>query len=114
MSVVDPTGVRTAWIDVGSPSAERLHKASKATARVAVFTHLDVEVLRREVEKRPVHRAAEIAVWRIEPAWLAAMEDRLDRSARFELVRSEGELYATVGGESVRGAIHQATLQPPV
>ncbi|MDY7231188.1 YaeQ family protein [Hyalangium rubrum] len=30
ISVRDPTGVLLAWIDIGSPSAERLHKASKA------------------------------------------------------------------------------------
>jgi len=27
------------WIEVGTPSAERLHKASKASPRVVVFTH---------------------------------------------------------------------------
>src|SRR5690606_11060286 len=30
IAVRDPTGLLLEWIDVGSPSAERLHKASKA------------------------------------------------------------------------------------
>ncbi|HXK19677.1 MAG TPA: YaeQ family protein, partial [Polyangiaceae bacterium] len=29
VSIHDPTGVFLAWIDVGSPSADRLHRASK-------------------------------------------------------------------------------------
>src|SRR5215216_4645254 len=33
IAVRDPTGVFLAWIDVGAPSAERLHKASKAARR---------------------------------------------------------------------------------
>src|SRR5690242_12172206 len=36
--VRDPTGVLLAWIEVGAPSAARLHKASKAARRVALFT----------------------------------------------------------------------------
>src|SRR5262245_44730898 len=39
--VQDATGVLKAWIDVGAPSAKRLHKASKAAERVALFTHVE-------------------------------------------------------------------------
>src|SRR3954469_10303516 len=46
----DPTGVLVAWIDVGAPSAERLHKAAKAAGRVAVFTHVPLVLLRREAK----------------------------------------------------------------
>src|SRR6478752_3381293 len=41
ISVRDPTGLLLAWIDVGAPSAERLHKASKAARRVAVWSSHD-------------------------------------------------------------------------
>ena len=39
VSVRDPTGRLLVWIDVGSPSAERLHKAAKLAERVALYTH---------------------------------------------------------------------------
>jgi hypothetical protein len=52
ISIHDPTGVRLAWIDVGSPSAERLHKASKAARRVLLFTAASVDALRREASSR--------------------------------------------------------------
>ena len=39
IAIRDPTGAITAWIDVGTPDAARLHKASKAVDRVAVYTH---------------------------------------------------------------------------
>src|SRR5512143_2747847 len=44
----DATGALRAWIDVGSPSAERLHKASKAAERVALFTCASVAYLAGE------------------------------------------------------------------
>ena len=39
IAVRDPTGAITTWIDIGSPDAGRLHKASKAAPRVVVYTH---------------------------------------------------------------------------
>ena len=36
--VRDLTGQLTAWIEVGAPSAERLHKGAKAAKRCAVYT----------------------------------------------------------------------------
>ena len=39
IAVRDLTGVLRTWIDVGAPEAPRLHRASKAAPRVAVYTH---------------------------------------------------------------------------
>src|SRR5450756_214185 len=40
--VRDLTGRVVSWIEVGMPDAERLHRASKLAARVAVYTHRDL------------------------------------------------------------------------
>jgi uncharacterized protein YaeQ len=39
LEVRDLTGWVQAWIEVGVPDAARLHRASKAAPRVAVYTH---------------------------------------------------------------------------
>src|SRR5215204_193452 len=59
VSVRDATGLLVAWIDVGTPSAERLHRASKAASRVAVFTHAELAQLRREAASRTIHKIAD-------------------------------------------------------
>ena len=41
IAVRDLTGALRAWIDIGTPDAARLHKASKAAPRVVVYTHKD-------------------------------------------------------------------------
>src|SRR5258708_22615041 len=41
IAVRDLTGVLQACIDVGAPEPPRLHRASKATPRVAVYAHTD-------------------------------------------------------------------------
>src|SRR5256885_11463791 len=41
LAVRDLTGAMRVWVDVGAPDAARMHKASKAAARVVVCTHKD-------------------------------------------------------------------------
>src|SRR5206468_464495 len=45
IAVRDLTGAIRTWIEIGNPDVARLHKASKAARRVAVYTHKDPERL---------------------------------------------------------------------
>ena len=110
IAVRDPTGVLLAWIDVGAPSAERLHKAAKAARRVALYTHVDAALLRREASSRAIHKIDEIAVWRLEPSFLDALEEQIGRTTKLELARSDGRLYVTVGDEVIEGGVERVGL----
>lgn len=102
--VRDATGRLLAWIDVGKPSGERLHKAAKLAERVAVYTHLDFAELRRDAG-RSVHRAAEIELIRLPSALLDALEVKLERNVAFEVVHTSGQLYITFAGAPLEGEI---------
>jgi uncharacterized protein YaeQ len=108
--VRDPTGVLTAWIDVGAPSAERLHKASKAACKVILYTHVEPALLRREASSRAIHRVDEIDVWRFAPSFLDALERTIDRTTKLELVRTDGRLYVTVDGTVIEGELERVRL----
>ncbi|HLL04171.1 MAG TPA: YaeQ family protein [Myxococcaceae bacterium] len=110
ISVRDPTGVLLAWIDIGSPSAERLHKASKAARRVALFTHVELALLRREAATRAIHKVEHIEVWRFSPAFLDALEVKMGRATQLELTRTDGQLYVTLGGETLEAALAPESL----
>lgn len=112
VSIVDATGVLLAWIDVGSPSAERLHRASKAARRVALFTVAERAWLEREAASRRIHALDELQVFLIEPQLVAALEPWLEKKhLEFELVRSGGALYVTLpDGRVLEGAITETRL----
>jgi len=110
IAVRDPTGLFLAWIDVGAPSAERLHKATKAARRVALYTEVAHAQLLREARTRLIHKVEQIEVLRIEPAFLTALEDKVGRNTRLELLRSDGQLYATVAGETISGELVRCSL----
>jgi len=100
ISIFDLTGQRLAWIEVGSPSADRLHRASKATARVALYTDRRVDLLRSGLAGERIHRGGEIQVVAFPQAFLRALETKLERNVRWDVSRSDGHLFVTAGGES--------------
>lgn len=110
VSVRDATGILTAWIDVGAPAADRLHKATKAARRVAIFSHVELAALRREAATRAIHKVEQIEVYCLAGALLDAIEARIDRNLALEVVRSDGHLYVTVGGTSVDAPLPLASL----
>ncbi len=110
ISIRDATGLLIAWIDVGLPSAERLHKASKAARRVALFTTVDRAQLMREVSARPIHKLDAIEAYRLEPGLIGALETKLARRMKLEIVRNEAQLYVTVAGETLESAVVRLAL----
>ena len=97
-------GEVTAWIDVGQPTPERLHRASKTGARVYVYAHKDPAPLLRELDKSPIHRQDELEVWELPASVLDALEASIGRQERWALTVSDGEIYLTRGTETLSGA----------
>jgi uncharacterized protein YaeQ len=107
LSVRDLTGALKTWIEIGAPDAARLHKASKAAARVAVYSHKDVKAWMNNLAGERIHRAEAIKICAVDRTWLAAMAAKLERRMAFELAISEGTLYATLGGETLTGSLER-------
>jgi uncharacterized protein YaeQ len=99
------------WVEIGNPSAERLHKASKASPRVLVVTHHDPALLVKEIEGKKVHKLEDIEVIALDPAFLDEVAGHIgDRGAPMEITISEGELYLTVAGHSLQTSLRRVSL----
>ena len=105
ITVRDLTGALRAWIDVGSPDAARLHRASKAAPRVAVYTHKDAVQLVTKLSAERIHRVEQLEVYAMDFEWLSALAQRLQRRTSFTLTVSEQHLYLSVGEETFSGVI---------
>jgi uncharacterized protein YaeQ len=90
--VRDLTGKITAWIEVGLPDAERLHRGSKLAGRVAVYTHRDVRQLLEQLAGRKIHRAEEIPIRAFDRTAIDTVSELIERRASFALSVSGGEL----------------------
>jgi uncharacterized protein YaeQ len=110
--IKDLQGNLRAWIEVGTPSADRLHKASKAAPRVVVFTQHDPRLLRKEAATRAIHKVEQIEVYALEPAFLDELEALTDRNSKWTLSRSDGQLYVTVGERNASTTVARYALGP--
>ncbi len=110
ISVRDLTGALQVWVDIGLPEPERLHRASKAAPRVAVYTHKDAAQWAVKLADAKIHRAQKLAVYAFDRVWLAQLVARLERRMQFSLARSEGEIYLTVGDNTSQTVLAQPAL----
>lgn len=105
VAVRDLTGAITTWIDIGTPDAARLHKASKAAPRVVVYTHKDPAHLLKLLAGERIHRAAALELYALDRALVAALVERLDRRMAFSVSINDRELYVSIGDENLTGAV---------
>ncbi|MBK8250215.1 MAG: YaeQ family protein [Gemmatimonadetes bacterium] len=110
VAVRDLTGTLRSWIEIGAPSAERLHKASKACSRVVLYTHKESRILLRGYEGATIHRADTIDVLAVPRELLDALTPHLDRRVTLTLSVAGGELYFDVGGTVIHGALERHRL----
>jgi len=101
----DLRGDLVAWIEVGAPSPARLHKAAKASPRVAVYAWKHAEQLAAAIRDEGVHRGEHIELVALAPEWLDAVAATLARNNRWDLSVTGGVLYLTI-----EGALFESTL----
>lgn len=111
--VRDPTGGLVAWIEVGAPDAARVHKASKASDRVVVYCHKDVDAWLRSVAGERVHAPERVTVVAMDRALIATVVGRLDRRTRLQVSVSDGELYVDVGPEGRSASLSTPLVRLP-
>ncbi len=112
LAVRDLTGKVLAWIEVGAPDAVRLHRASKAARRVAVYTHHDAGRYWSSLAGAHIHDAESIELYGLDRALVAALVARLERRMAFDLSMSDGVLYVTLGRELLSGHVSAHRLAP--
>src|SRR5580765_3524706 len=110
ISVRDLTGTIQAWIDIGAPDAARVHKASKASPRVAVYTHRDVTQLLRQWEGARIHRADALELYAFDRTFIAAFAAGLARRMALALARTDGHVYLTMGDVVLEGRLERVPI----
>jgi uncharacterized protein YaeQ len=103
--VRDLTGRVTAWVEVGMPDAQRLHRGSKLAGRAAVYTHRNISQVLAELSGKKIHRAAEIPVYEFGRGFVDAVASILERRADVSVSITERQLYLDVDGQAFNTAI---------
>lgn len=103
--VRDLTGRVTAWIEVGMPDAERLHRGSKLAGRVAVYTHREPRQLLAQLSGRKIHRGEEIPIYAFDRKFMDELCPLIEKRTRLSLSITERQLYADLSGHTFNTTI---------
>ena len=108
ISRVSLDGRMLVWCEVGHPSIERLHKASKSSPEVVLVTHHDPERMQKELSEATLFRKEELIVWAIDAAFLTDLAAKLgERGGEFSLTLSDGTLYVEIAGTTLSAALER-------
>ncbi|WP_084039331.1 YaeQ family protein [Demequina sp. NBRC 110053] len=103
--VRDLTGALVAWIEVGAPDAERLHRGSCAADRTAVYTHREPAKLLASWEGKRIHRREGVALHSFDRAFIDAAAALVERRNAATVSVTERHLYLELNGTSIDTAI---------
>ncbi len=113
IAVRDLTGALQAWIDVGAPEAARLHRASKAAPRVAVYTHKDGAQLAARLGLERIHRVESLELYALDRNWIANLATKLARRMEFSFTVAEQHVYLSFGDETLPCVIERIAIGHP-
>ncbi len=108
--VRDLTGRITAWIEVGAPAAERLHKGSKQAPRCAVYAHRDPAPWLAQLAGEKIHRAADLPVYSFDRQFMDEASAALGRRAKLALSVTGRHIYLDVDGRQFESAIEEQRI----
>lgn len=111
LRVDDLTGRTLVWIDIGAPSADRLHRAAKRVDTVKVYTHKDPARVRANLAGgRAIHRVDSITLTPVPIELVEALAESLSRSNTWAILRSDGRVYVTVGDDTLEAELTESPL----
>ena len=106
----DLRGDLMAWIEIGAPTPDRLHKATKTCKRVVIYAWKQPEALVEAILERGVHKAESIELNAFAGEWLDSIAATLDRVNRWELSVAGGAIYLTINGTLFEGAVQKIPI----
>lgn len=110
LSVKGLDGTFVAWIDVGAPNSDRIHRAAKLAQRVAVYCHRSAEVVYQQLTQAPLFRGDQISFYSFEDAFISDVAAPLDRRNEVTMSRSDGTLYIRINGIDLTSRVVERNL----
>ncbi|MFT7578838.1 MAG: hypothetical protein ACI9MR_000499 [Myxococcota bacterium] len=105
-----PYGGVALWIDVGVPSAERLHRANKHAERVMIYSQKASDVLGRAWSGQRIHQPETIQVVVLDHALVDGLAERIDRQNRWMVTHHDGALNVSVDSWTATADVTAMTL----
>jgi len=106
----DLDGTLLLWIDIGSPNPDRIHRATKAAPRVAIYCHRNVALALENLRKREIFNAEAVSLFSFEDSFVADFASYLEKRNELSISRTEQSLYAVINGIALTSTLSEHKL----
>jgi uncharacterized protein YaeQ len=106
----DAQGQIKLWIDVGAPSAQRLHRANKQAEQVQVYTDKNTIGLKKEWSGQRIHQAKEIPLILFSPSFTDPLAESIGKQNLWTLTITDGYLNVGYADQSVDTQLEESTV----
>ena len=110
MSIVNPDGACELWIEIGSPSAKKLHKATKTSAKVKIYTYKNPELLIQELNAAKIYQPERMELFSFSGELLSSLAANLSRDNAWNLIHNENGLMIQIKDEAIDGEVNSHSL----
>ena len=106
----DAQGQIQLWIDVGAPSASRLHRANKQAQRVWVFTDKNTIGLKKDWSGQRIHQAEDIPIVLLDSSFTDALAESIQKQNNWTVTLTDGYLNIGYAETSIDTQLEQSTI----
>ncbi len=105
ISQADPRGGYLTWIEIGNPSAKRLHLATKSARRVKVYTYKDPKQWLLDMQAADIFHFEQIEFFAFDSIFLQKIAARIEKTNTWSLIHNDGVLTLNFKDESIESPI---------
>ncbi len=110
ISVKGADGAYELWIEIGNPSTKKLHKATKSSTKVKIYTYKNPEFIIAELHAAKIYQPERIELFSFAESLLNPLAARLMRDNAWNLIHNEGSLMIQVNDETIEGDVQSQSL----
>ncbi len=105
ISIADPRGGTLLWIEIGQPSAKRVHIASKASHQLKIYTYKDLKSLIEEMKKADIFQFEKVEFFGFKSDFLNALAATLERNNEWTIIFQDGSLNIGTKNQSFQSEL---------
>lgn len=95
------------WVEVGLPEPDRIIKASRHSARVALVACGKAFPNWEQQQLPKLQGFSNLSVISFDQTFISSLASKLDRSINWEVTITDGNLYINIGGETFETVFHE-------
>lgn len=110
ISILNPDGAYDLWIEIGNPSSKKLHKATKSSLKLKIYTYKNPEMLIQELHAAKIYQPERLELYSFSDELLNSLAATLTRDNAWNLIHNEGGLMIQIKDTAIEGEVQSHSL----